>query len=134
MGPSNININIFILIRYIKNKYFYVRGVPGGGVFDFIIRDRTYKHKNQYFYINHINPKNIFCKERAKGRGWAIVLFSLFLEIEPLNININIFISVKDMYLKKIFLRAYQGGRSAKYIYILVFIEELKTNKKSKNL
>ena len=88
------------------------------GCLIFINRDRTYKHKYQHFYINHINPKNIFCKERAKGRGWAIVLFSLCLEIEPLNININICISVKDMYLRKIFLRAYQGGGAGGNIYL----------------
>ena len=98
----------------------------------FIIRDRTYKHKYQHFYINHINPKNIFCKERAKGRGWAIVLFSLCLEIEPLNININIFILVKDMYSKKYL---FEGIPLSKYICILVFIEEIKNKqKKSKNL
>ena len=64
IGPSNIDINIFILIKKIKKKF---KGVPGGRgqylyIF-FILRDRTFKHKYQYFHIYQGYKKNLYISE-----------------------------------------------------------------------
>ena len=64
---SNIDINIFILIKKIKKNIFFSKGVPGGRgqylhIF-FISRDRTFKHKYQYFHIYQGYKKNLYISE-----------------------------------------------------------------------
>jgi len=72
IGPSNIIINIFTFIEF-QTKNFFAMGVPGGGAnfcFSFIIRDRTFKHKYQYFRLNKRYSKQIFfCQGRTGGEG-----------------------------------------------------------------
>ena len=75
----------------------------------FIIRDRAFKLKYQYFHINQKNSNFFFYQGRHRGVG-AIFLFSLLS-----NIDINIFILIK----KNLFPRASQVGGGN--IYILIF-------------
>ena len=88
---------------------------PGGGQISifFIIRDRAFKLKYQYFHINQKNSIFFFYQGRHRGVG-AIFLFSLLS-----NIDINIFILIRK--IKKIFLfpRASQVGGGNIYIFSL---------------
>jgi hypothetical protein len=74
-------------------------GVQGGGNFCifFIIRDRTFKHDyNISISIKDIK-KSIFCQGHTRLGGGAKFKFALLLEIGLVNININIFQSIKEV-------------------------------------
>ena len=89
---------------------------PGGGQISifFIIRDRAFKLKYQYFHINQKNSKIFFYQGRPRGVG-AIFLFSLLS-----NIDINIFILIKKNQKKYFFFpRASQVGGGNIYIFSL---------------
>ena len=96
---------------------------PGGGQISifFIIRDRAFKLKYQYFHINQKNSKKIFYQGRHRGVG-AIFLFSLLS-----NIDINIFILIKKIKKNIFFSKGVPGGRG-QYLYIF-FISRDRTFK-----
>ena len=67
--PSNINLKYFMLIKEIQ-KNIFCQGRPRGegNLFIFILRDRTFKLKNQYFHINESSSKKRR-KTIARRRG-----------------------------------------------------------------
>ena len=88
----------------------YQEGV--GGCLIFINRDRTYKHKYQHFYINHINPKNIFLQGTCQGEGMGNCFIFIMFRDRTFKHKYQYFhISQRYVFKKNIF-----EGRSAKYI------------------
>jgi len=75
-----------------RAKFPLVRGGGKISIF-FIIRDRAFKIKYQYFHINQRN--SIFFLPGSSQGGGGNISISLLLEIGPSNIDINIFILIK---------------------------------------
>ena len=99
-GPSNINI-IVVMIKDIGKKYFFYMRVLGStgekNCIFFVIRDKTFKHKYDYFHINQrcLGKKITWAYQGGPAAG----KISIFFIIRPSYINI---IFIKEIQTKLI--------------------------------